>query len=189
MCARNFNWWLALITVLLCAIIIAFGLWYVVDKPSFGGYYDCAWDYNRHNVTDCHTPGASWWGWAGVAPIVLACLMLALVIGMIFLRKSDSTGFDIVTYILSGAIGVVTAILAFYFIVKCCVYPTRARNRDVCDCCPKEFPHEKTCCWTWPLWFIPPAIATLVLTRTCNRCCPSANCCCYEEVSEQSSKV
>ncbi len=40
----------AILTMVLAFIVIGGGLFYVIAKPSFGGYFDCAWDVDTGEI-------------------------------------------------------------------------------------------------------------------------------------------
>jgi hypothetical protein len=39
--------------VCLSLVVIGGSLFYVIAKPSFGGYFDCAWDETAKKPVDC----------------------------------------------------------------------------------------------------------------------------------------
>lgn len=179
---RRFNWPFAIFLIILCVTLLGVGLWYVIGRPSFGGWFDCAWNWDTKSVTDCRTPGVSWWGPAGLSVILIA-LFLLFFLGFLFIaRRSRSSLVDVLTVAVSSIIGVLTAGLACFFCLKICFcYPSRfvGGNSEECNIDP-QFPVAKACCWMYGIWMLPLTIFALMGVRwgsrsnwpSCCICCP-----------------
>lgn len=165
-----FNTFWASVTVILCLVMIAGGIAYIAAKPSFGGYFDCAWDYETGTASDCHTPGASWWAWAAIPAMVVAMILIVAVVTQYWLRKNHTTLVDVIYWGIAAIAGIAAGIVGVYFICKCIKYPSRIVGTSCCDLDhPKYFPCCKMCCWTLTGWVIPAAIATFVCSRLGDR--------------------
>ncbi len=137
----RFTGWSAFFTVLFALAACGGGLAYMVSKPSFGGHFDCGWDYRNGTTFDCRTPNFSWWGPAGLVPFLCGSIVILLVIFLFLVRYHKSSLLDSLTTVFASLVGVITAAVIIYFGCMCCWYPRRVRgvnlhcNRCKNDCC------------------------------------------------------